>query len=91
MAARLAAGAAPPHALPQHIRARRAAGARAWFASLALQSALRAPINRLIDATAGEDRATLSSALAALIEIAAPYLDTAAQAELRVLSRTIEA
>jgi hypothetical protein len=90
-AARLASGAAPPDPLPQPVRARRAAAARAWFASLTLQTALRTPINRVVDATINDDPKALAAALAALIETAAPYLDAPAQQELRALSRAVAA
>lgn len=89
MAARLVAAAIPPHGLSRETRASRAAGARAWFASLTLQTTFRSPIARLIDATTGDDPVALGAALEAMRELSAPYLDAAAQQELRELAQAI--
>jgi hypothetical protein len=91
MAARLAAGMlAPwPPPLPTAVRAKRATAARAWFASLTLQPALRMAILRVVDASAAEDPTALAGALRVLTTAAAPYLDTRAAGELRALSDSI--
>jgi hypothetical protein len=87
MAARLVSAALPPDALSREVRLGRASGARAWFSSLTLQAAFRVPLARLIDATASDDLATISTTFGALTELAAPYLDAAAQQELAELAR----
>jgi hypothetical protein len=85
MAARLAAGSLDPDPLAPSARARRAAGARRWFAALALPAAARAPFARLVDASAGDSRAALAVALDGTAAAAAPHLDEPAAAELREL------
>ena len=81
MAARLSApglGAA----LPQTVRAARAAGASRWFASLALPTTLRAPLVRLAAASARDSASELADALAAVIASARKHLDAPSVAEL---------
>jgi hypothetical protein len=87
LAARLVVGALPAQPLPQGVRITRANGARAWFAALALPTALRQSLARLVDATASVDREGLESAFRAVIEICTPPLDALAIAELRDVMR----
>ena len=87
MAARLVVGALPPQPLPQGARITRANGARAWFASLALPTALRQSLARLADATTSVDRESLEPALRTVIEVTSPQLDAAALAELNEILR----
>lgn len=91
LAARLVVGALPPQPLPQGVRATRANGARAWFASLALPTALRQSFARLVDATISVDRALLEPALRSVIDVASPQLDAAAIAELQEVLRLASA
>lgn len=81
MAARLSAPAlgAP---LPLPVRAARAAGASRWFASLALPTALRAPLVRVATASARDGISELADALAAVIAVARKHLDESSIAEL---------
>lgn len=81
MAARISspfAGAA----LPDGVRAARAAGASRWFASLALPSQLRASLNRVATASARNSASELADALTALIAAARKHLDDASLGEL---------
>ena len=87
LAARLVAGALPPQPLPQGVRVTRANGARAWFASLALPTALRQSLARLADATTSVDRESLEPALRTVIEVTSPQLDAAALTELNEILR----
>jgi hypothetical protein len=87
LAARLVVGALPPQPLPQGARITRANGARAWFASLALPTALRQSLARLADATTSVDRESLEPALRTVIEVTSPQLDAAALAELNEILR----
>ena len=84
MAARLAApGSGAP--LPASVRAARAAGASRWFASLAIPTALRAPLARVAAASARESQSELSDALAEVIAAARKHLDEPSIAELDAL------
>lgn len=87
MAARLGEGACRDP-LATSARAARAARARAWFASLALPAALRAPAARVADGIASERASDLAGALAALLAAARRHLDAHATAE---LERVVEA
>jgi len=89
LAARPVAGALPPCPLPQNVRITRAAGARAWLASLALPSTLRQSLARLIDATTSVDGDGLEPALRTVIELSASQLDVGAVAELREIMRAV--
>ena len=91
LAARLVVGAMPPQPLPQGVRITRANGARAWFASLALPTALRQSLARLVDATAAVDRDGLEPAFRAVVDMCTPPLDPMAVAELRELMRAVAA
>jgi hypothetical protein len=68
--------------LPQPVRAARAAGASRWFASLALPTALRAPLARVAAASARDVTSELSQALGDVIAAARKHLDEASIAEL---------
>jgi hypothetical protein len=81
MAARLSAPG-PGAPLPTSVRAGRAAGASRWFASLALPTALRAPLVRLATASARESVAELGDALSDVIAAARKHLDEPSIAEL---------
>jgi hypothetical protein len=89
LAARLVVGALPPQPLPQGVRITRANGARAWFAALALPTALRQSLARLVDATTSVDRDGLEPALRAVIDVSTPQLDQHAIAELRDVVRAL--
>jgi len=81
MAARLSApGLGEP--LPTAVRSARAAGASRWFASLALPTALRAPLVRVAAASTRESVSELADALGAVIVAARKYLDEPSLAEL---------
>lgn len=82
MAARLAEGLLRPAPLSGAARRVRGVGARVWFSTLTLPAATRIPLGRLVEATEGDNRALVADALAALIEIARPSLDTPSRAEM---------
>jgi hypothetical protein len=89
MAARLAVATQGAHELPVATRKARAAAARGWFAALALPAPVRASLQRLVDATADEDRSLLSVAFNDVVAGAYPSLDVPARTELRRLSSQI--
>jgi hypothetical protein len=81
MAARLSApGLGAP--LPTPVRTARAAGASRWFASLAVPTALRAPLARVAAASARESTSELGDALGEVIAAARKHLDDGSIAEL---------
>ena len=82
VAARLAAAAAPPACLSGPIRVARAEAARAWITSVSLTPAARAALLRLVAVSAGEDSRALAMAVGKVADVAFPYLDRSARAEL---------
>jgi hypothetical protein len=89
VAARLAAGLLPPHALEPDVRAGRATAARPWLATLALPAALRVPFARLVDATGQPDAAAVVTALERVQAGIAEQLDAASRAELDELAQSL--
>jgi hypothetical protein len=85
MAARLAAGLTV-HSVPSSARGARAVAARAWLTGLALPPALRTPLARVVDASAGEDRLRLAQHLRALSHVASEWLDSPSRSELERLA-----
>jgi hypothetical protein len=85
MAARLAAGLATL-SVPPDARGARAAAARAWLTGLALPPALRTPLARVVDTSAGEDRLRLAQHLRALSHAASAWLDSPSRSELERLA-----
>jgi len=82
IAARLAAGAAPPISLAPPLRAARADAARIWLSSVTLPAPVRAAIAKLVDASAGNDERILTAALAKVTDITAPLMTKGARLEL---------
>ena len=82
IAARLAAGAAPPAALAPPLRAARADAARIWLTSVALPAPVRAAIARLVEATSGNDPRTIVTSLAKVTDVTALVLTRGARSEL---------
>ena len=89
LAARLAAVASGPGALPEGLRGERAAAARHWMGALSLPAPVRAALIQLVDASARGDAAALSAALGRVTEVTAPHLDRKAHSELDRLARWI--
>lgn len=89
VAARLAAGLLPPHALEIDVRAGRAIAARPWLATLALPATLRIPFARLVDASGQSDADAVVVALERVQAGIAEYLDAAARAELDELAQAL--
>jgi hypothetical protein len=69
------------------VRAARSAGASRWFASLALPTALRAPLARVAAASAGDGAPELAAALGAVIAASRKHLDEPSLAELEAIVR----
>jgi hypothetical protein len=90
MTARLVAASLPPSPLPIARRLSRVAGARGWFASLALPPGVRAPFMRLVEATANEQPQALRTALANVLEVTQPLLAPSAHSELRAVARAMD-
>jgi hypothetical protein len=84
--ARLADDCLPHRELAASARVERSAAARGWLGSVALPAAVRAPLTKLADATAG-DVAEVTPALASAIAAVDGYLDAAARLELDRLAR----
>ena len=84
--AHLAAGLPRGTAVPGDACARRAAGARAWLAAMAVPAPVRTACVRLIDATAHGDPAALRTALRGVIEALGRSLDPSAKRELERLA-----
>lgn len=91
LAARLAAGARGPHALPVLLRGERAAAARHWMGALTLPAAVRGALLQLVDASATDAPDTLVAALGKVTEVTAPHLDRKARSELDRLARELGA
>lgn len=82
IAARLAAGAAPPLTLAPPVRVARAESARVWLSSVAVPAPVRAAISRLVDASAGNDARAILASLAKVTDVTAPLLTKGARSEL---------
>ena len=89
--AHLVAGITPECALSVEARARRAAGARAWLAAMALPASARAPFARLIDASGHTDLAAVRSALRTVVDTVGRALDAPSKRELERLGTTLAA
>ena len=89
LAARLADDALPARAIAQPLRAERASGARHWLSSLALPTAVRNPLARLVDATSG-DADGVVPALRSVIAVTATFLDAGARSELDQLAAALD-
>ncbi|HKW08743.1 MAG TPA: hypothetical protein VJO33_00100 [Gemmatimonadaceae bacterium] len=88
LVARLVDDCLPAKELPIDARKARSAAARGWLASAALPAAVRAPIAKLADVTAGEG-SEASAALASVIAATGNYLDAPARLELDRLARAL--
>lgn len=82
IAARLAAGAAPPLTLAPPLRVARADAARVWLSSVAVPAPVRAAIGKLVDASAGNDARAIAASLAKVTDVTAPLLTRGARSEL---------
>jgi hypothetical protein len=89
VAARLAASAHGPAAIPPPLRTERATAARHWIGALTLTAPVRSAVTQLLDASATGDPAILAAALAKVTDVTAPHLDRKARSELDHLARTI--
>lgn len=89
MAARLAAGALGPHALPLETRQRRASGARTWLTALTIPAKTRNVLLRAFGASATDDLDALADAVVAVTDVTAAHLDRSARSELTRLAESI--
>lgn len=89
--ARLAHDAAPSRLLPIGVRTDRAAAARNWLAAVTLPQAVRPPLVRVIDRSAGESATAVAAAVRSVISVTASYLNPAARFELAKLADLLEA
>ena len=89
VAARLAAAAQGPDALPEPLRGVRAAAAQHWMGALTLSPPVRGALMQLVEASARGEPAALSDALAKVTEVTATHLDRKAHLELDRLLREI--
>jgi hypothetical protein len=85
LGARLGDGCLPHAAMTRELRKARAAGARHWIGALALPAAVRAAAYQVADATGGESKEGVATALERLMGVAAAVLDTPSRAELKQL------
>jgi hypothetical protein len=85
-AARMVEGAFGAHPLPESLRRSRANAARSWLAALALPTASRLTIARVIEASASAEREALGNAWEAVAALVTPGADLPARAELRRVS-----
>lgn len=90
LVARLVDDCLPQREFTATSRAERSAAAHAWLGSVALPAALRAPVTKLADATAG-DLAHVTAALANVISVADAYLDAPSRRELDRLASAVGA
>ena len=91
VAARLAAEQLVPEEqrMPVLARTQRAVGAKAWLGTLALPSAVKAPLGKCIEHSGEGARATLAQDVATLATAAEPWLDAPARGELQILARSL--
>ena len=87
VAARFASTTVGATPLEKAQRAARAAASRVWFSTMALPAKARLAAQQVVEASARDDATALAASLEEMIEIAAPLLDRAANAELRGLAR----
>lgn len=89
--AHLAAGALPGESFSADTRVRRAAGARAWLAAIALPAPARASFLRLIETSGHDDLAATRQALRGVVDAASRVLDAPAKRELERLASLLVA
>ena len=87
LVARLVDDCLPHRELTAAARVERSAAARGWLGSVALPATVRAPLTRLVDATAGEVE-NVAAALAAVMTALDGYLDAASRVELDRLAHS---
>lgn len=90
-AARFARASVGEDRLPRPLREARAVASKVWFATLTLPAHARMAAQRVVEASASDDRQALVAGLEELIEVVTPVLDRAASAELRAVVRLVAA
>ncbi len=91
VSARLALGCTARAGLDAAPRKARGAGARHWCGAMTLPAAMRAAVLQLADASAGESREGVASALERVIALASGVLDAPSRTEMRQLLATLRA
>ena len=71
-------------------RTARSTGAKGWVATLALPTAVKGPLSRCLETSAGGSRAVVAREVAALATAAESYLDPFARAELDALATSLK-
>jgi hypothetical protein len=89
LAARLASATGTRSDVTVTARRARATAAKAWAGSMTLAAAARAPLTRVFDACAADDREGVAAAFAELLAAVSPSLDGASRNELRRLAATL--
>jgi hypothetical protein len=88
LVARLVDDCLPEKELPADSRAERSIGARGWLANVALPTAVRASLTRLVDLTGGNS-SEISTALKSTIAAVDAFLDAPSRLELARLERAL--
>ncbi|HVX39086.1 MAG TPA: hypothetical protein VHB25_05865 [Gemmatimonadaceae bacterium] len=89
LAARLVDDMRAERGLPPAVRAERAGHARVWLSTVALPSAVRPAFQKLIESTGGSTHG-VASAVRAVIDVTANFLDSAARLELDQLASALD-
>jgi hypothetical protein len=90
MAARLASECARPDVAADHdARQARAEAARSWLGTLTLPTAVRTPLARCLDSSAGGDAGIVAREVASVRVACASYLDATSRAELDALAAAL--
>lgn len=89
--ARLADGCTSREPLAAELRKARGQGARHWMGTLTLQAAARTAAQQVADASGGESRESVATALERLATFVAPLLDPPSRAELKQLLALLRA
>jgi hypothetical protein len=91
LGARLADGCLPHPVMSRELRKARGAGTRHWIGTLAIPAAVRAAAYQVADATGGESKEGVATALERLTGMAAAVLDAPSRAELKQLVAALRA
>ncbi|MFP5354107.1 MAG: hypothetical protein ACLGIK_02990 [Gemmatimonadota bacterium] len=91
MGARLADGCTARECFPAEPRKARAVGARHWIGALSLPAPARSAALQVAEASAGESKEGVATALDRLVAIATPLLDPPSRVELKQLLAALRA
>jgi hypothetical protein len=91
LGARLGDGCLPLAAITRELRTARATGARHWIGALALPATVRSAAYQVADASGGESKEGVATALERLMGATASVLDAPSRAELKQLLGALRA